>query len=113
MSSLLPIAISMGDPCGIGPEIIAKIWAAGDGSGCLVVGDCAVLARAAAALPLRPQTRRPQVARIADPADIDQLPPGVMPVWQAEAIAPGSLDDLPPGRVDPRAGAAAHAPISF
>ncbi|MEZ5738942.1 MAG: 4-hydroxythreonine-4-phosphate dehydrogenase PdxA [Burkholderiaceae bacterium] len=50
---LLPIAVTLGDPAGIGPEIVLKAlqaepWA----SGCIVVGDAANLARQAASLGL-------------------------------------------------------------
>lgn len=46
----LPIAITMGDPAGIGPEIIAKAFrdAPEVTAGCFVVGDLATLRRAAA-----------------------------------------------------------------
>jgi 4-hydroxythreonine-4-phosphate dehydrogenase len=45
----LPIAITMGDPAGIGPEIIVKAFthAPEVTAGCFVVGDVAVLRRAA------------------------------------------------------------------
>ncbi|WP_299647274.1 4-hydroxythreonine-4-phosphate dehydrogenase PdxA [Sphingomonas bacterium] len=36
---MLPLAVSMGDPAGIGPEIIGKAWAAGDLPPFVVVGD--------------------------------------------------------------------------
>jgi 4-hydroxythreonine-4-phosphate dehydrogenase len=44
-----PIAITMGDPAGIGPEIIAKAFcdAPDDLAGCVVVGDVATLRQAA------------------------------------------------------------------
>ncbi len=44
-----PLAITMGDPAGIGPEIIAKAFllAPTDLAGCVVVGDVATLRRAA------------------------------------------------------------------
>jgi 4-hydroxythreonine-4-phosphate dehydrogenase len=46
---VLPIAITMGDPAGIGPEIIVKAFADAPEltQGCFVVGDVAVLRRAA------------------------------------------------------------------
>jgi 4-hydroxythreonine-4-phosphate dehydrogenase len=46
----LPIAITMGDPAGIGPEIIAKAFrdAPEVTAGCFVVGDVAAIRRAAA-----------------------------------------------------------------
>ena len=46
-----PIAITMGDPAGIGPEIIARAFrdSAADTEGCFVAGDVATLHRAARA----------------------------------------------------------------
>jgi 4-hydroxy-L-threonine phosphate dehydrogenase PdxA len=44
-----PIAVSMGDPAGIGPEIIAKAWAARDTHALppfVAVGDARATARA-------------------------------------------------------------------
>ncbi len=49
-----PIILTMGDPTGVGPEIILKAWLAGDldrgGRPLLVAGDPAVLRRAAGVL---------------------------------------------------------------
>ena len=49
----LPLAITMGDACGIGPEIVLKCFAddAFDGDA-VVVGDAGILAREAARLGL-------------------------------------------------------------
>jgi 4-hydroxythreonine-4-phosphate dehydrogenase len=44
-----PIAISLGDPAGIGPEIVARALAERPDAELLVFGDTGVLARAAAA----------------------------------------------------------------
>jgi 4-hydroxythreonine-4-phosphate dehydrogenase len=44
-----PIAISLGDPAGIGPEVVARALAARPDADVLVFGDAGVLARAAAA----------------------------------------------------------------
>lgn len=41
-----PIAITMGDPNGIGPEIIVKAFAQGNLGDCLVIGDAARLSQA-------------------------------------------------------------------
>jgi 4-hydroxythreonine-4-phosphate dehydrogenase len=41
------IAITMGDPAGVGPEIIAKFFAARPGVPAFVIGDAGVMARAA------------------------------------------------------------------
>lgn len=52
-----PLALTLGDPAGVGPEIIVKAWRAlsADGPPFLVVGDAQALASAptAAGLPLR------------------------------------------------------------
>ncbi|MGV3571774.1 MAG: 4-hydroxythreonine-4-phosphate dehydrogenase PdxA [Ramlibacter sp.] len=86
-----PLAITMGDPAGIGPEIVARAFriAAGPARGCFVVGDVACLRRAAGwttdgglALP---------VAVIDSPAEALDAPPGCIPVLQVGAGAP-----LPP-----------------
>ena len=101
----LPIAITQGDACGIGPEIIAKLFRGGDAAGCFVVGDIAVMRRAAA------QTGGMlAVARIEQPADTFDLPAACIGVMQVEGIDPG-LHQAAQGRVDPRAGAAAAACI--
>ncbi|MEO7116325.1 MAG: 4-hydroxythreonine-4-phosphate dehydrogenase PdxA [Caldimonas sp.] len=100
-----PIALTMGDACGIGPEIVAAFCRTPDAAGCFVVGDVGVMRRAAAIaggfLP---------VARIESPADVASLPPDCLPVLQAEGL-PRDLLEAPIGRVDARAGAAAARSI--
>jgi 4-hydroxythreonine-4-phosphate dehydrogenase len=44
----LPIAVSMGDPAGIGLEIAAKAWAGGAQPAFFVIGDASAVARAGA-----------------------------------------------------------------
>jgi 4-hydroxythreonine-4-phosphate dehydrogenase len=83
-----PVALTMGDPAGIGPEIIAKL-ALDPGrpaTPLLVVGDRGVMARAFEALGA-PAPRSLEVLQVGEP-----LPA-----------------HLPPGRIDARAGAAAYA----
>src|SRR6185369_4706027 len=67
--SALPLAVTMGDACGIGPEIVAKWFRSDDAGNAFVVGDVGVLRRAAAAtggmLP---------VVAIDRPADVATLP---------------------------------------
>ena len=46
----LPVGITMGDPAGIGPEIVAKLFAEGLPAPCIVVGDVAIMQRAVAAI---------------------------------------------------------------
>ena len=48
-----PLAITMGDPNGVGPEIVLRAWSAGDlGDDVVVYGDAAVLRHGAALLGL-------------------------------------------------------------
>lgn len=98
-SSLL--AVTQGDACGIGPEIVAKLFRGPDASGCFVVGDLAVMRRAAAAT-----GGMLAVAPLDKPADAAAVPPNCIPVWQPEGLPP-DLAQAPLGRVDARAGAAA------
>jgi len=93
-----PIAITMGDPCGIGPEICAKLFAEGLPAPAVVVGDAALLRRTAEALGLDIA-----VCEIADAAEAAGAP-GELPVLGVGAL-PG---DLPIGGVDARAGRASY-----
>lgn len=95
-----PIAITLGDAAGIGPEIIAKAFRDAPEllAGCFVVGDVALMRRAAAwvqtggvSLP---------VARIDEPRQALQAPPRCVPVLQ-----PGPPAAVPePGRISAAAG---------
>jgi 4-hydroxythreonine-4-phosphate dehydrogenase len=98
----LPLLITMGDAAGIGPECIVRAYACGAASDALVVGDVGVLRRAAALLPGLP----PPVAVVEHPTDLDQVPPGCVPVLEPANLPPG-LAELAWGRVDARCGAAA------
>ena len=95
----------MGDACGIGPEIVARLFRTAEAAGAFVVGDVAGMRRAAAAtgglLPL---------ARIESADDLESVPPGCIAVLQVEGL-PAGLIDAPVGQVDARAGAAAAACI--
>lgn len=102
----LPLAISMGDACGIGPEIIASLWRREAPRDAVVVGDVAVLRRAVAAT-----GGGLAVARLGDVAELGRVPPRCLPVWQPEGL-PADLAAAPLGRVDARAGAAAAACIA-
>ena len=101
-----PVALTMGDACGIGPEIIAKLFREPLSAGCFVLGDVAVLRRAAAST-----GGLLAVARIERAADAWQVPPNCVPVLQVDGLAPDLLD-APIGQVDARAGAAAAACIT-
>lgn len=124
-----PLALTMGDACGIGPEILAQVFrggtggdagsesgadggagTGGDGGRCeaaaaFVLGDVGVMRRAAALtggmLP---------VASIEHPSEALACPRGCLPVLQVAGL-PGGLLDAPLGAVDARAGAAAAACI--
>ena len=101
----LPIAVTMGDACGIGPEIVAQAFRRGSAHGAFVLGDVAVMRRAAACTGgLLP------VLSIDAPADALDCPPRSLPVLQPAGM-PADLLDAPFGRPDARAGAAAAAAI--
>ncbi|MDP9043590.1 MAG: hypothetical protein M3O01_02170, partial [Pseudomonadota bacterium] len=70
-----PIAFTMGDVCGIGPEIVARLFAEGSAPGCVVIGDVAVLRRAVACI-----GARLAVARIDAAAEAMDSPTGCIPV---------------------------------
>jgi len=105
-SKSLPVALTMGDACGIGPEIIATLFRGADSAGCFVLGDVAVMRRAAALT-----GGMLAVARIEQPSDALQLPPNCVPMLQVDGLA-ADLLDAPLGQVDRRAGAAAAACIT-
>jgi 4-hydroxythreonine-4-phosphate dehydrogenase len=93
-----PIAVTMGDACGIGPEICVKMFAEGVSQAAFVVGDGGALSRAAGHMNLGLTIKRIHTAQEA------KLQAGVLSYLQI-----GSLpDDLVLGRVDARAGQAAH-----
>ena len=102
----LPVALTMGDACGIGPEIIAKLFRTPASAGCVVLGDVAVMRRAAAAT-----GGLLAVARVECAADAQGAPPNCVPVLQVDGLA-ADLAAVPLGRVDARAGAAAAACIA-
>ena len=93
------LLITLGDPSGIGPEIVAKAVACGHAEGCVVVGDPGTLARA---LEAHAPGWRADVVDAPRGAD-----GGVVPV-----LAAGTLDrPAPIGAVTAEAGRAAHEAI--
>ncbi len=101
----LPLLITMGDPAGIGPEIIAKAYAQAPDAlaGCLVVGDVAAMRRGAASAASAGGELPLPVAELASLDQAYQLPPGCLGVWQG-----CDLPQLPPwGRISAEAGRAA------
>lgn len=79
---MLPIAITQGDPAGIGPEIVAKAFREAPDvlQGCFAVGDLATLRRAAACITTDGQPPLP-VAELASPDEALRAPPRCLPVW--------------------------------
>ncbi len=94
------VAVTMGDPAGIGPEIIAKTFADPgfrEQNRALVVGDATIMERAVRLLGLGVRVNvvaGPGEARFEEKA-LDVLQTGELP------------EDLPFGKLDARAGAAA------
>lgn len=101
MTTRSPIAITQGDACGIGPEIIAKLFRGPQSTGCFVIGDVAVQRRAVAWT-----GGGLAVAAIEHAADALAVPPGCIPVLAPPGL-PADLAAAPVGQVDARAGAAA------
>lgn len=106
-----PIAITLGDPCGIGPEIILKAFAAGLPAPAVVVGDPGLLRREAERLrlPLEIRTIASAEALAGSGAEASCAgPTATVPVIATTALP----DDLPVGAVDARAGDAAYRCIA-
>lgn len=104
-ASLPLLAVTMGDACGIGPEIIAKWW-----QGCpaaLVIGCPAVMRRAVLSVGRGAELR---VVPVASVGDVAGLVAGDMAVLAPPGL-PGDVIDAPLGQIDERAGRAAAASI--
>ena len=105
MPDPMPFALTLGDPAGIGPELICKLAVdpARVAVPLLVIGDVAILRRAA-----RIVAPALEIIAAADPADALSVPAGALAVLPlVEALPP----DLPFGKIDARAGAAAYASL--
>ena len=97
--SHLPIAITLGDPCGIGPEIVAKLFA--DGlplPPAIILGDETLLRRAIHLLHLPLKTRNIESPEAA------QFGTGLVNIIELSHLP----EDLPFGQLDARAGRAAY-----
>lgn len=92
-----PLAITMGDPSGIGPEIVAKLFLENDGTRAVVLGDPAIL--------------RETVRRLGFPVCVKAITSAADAAGKAhciDVIGVGTLPaDLPIGRTDARSGQAA------
>jgi 4-hydroxythreonine-4-phosphate dehydrogenase len=100
-STLAPVAITLGDPCGIGPEIIAKAFrdAPEVTGGCFVAGDLAVMRHAAQMVSGPGQPALP-IALLVSPADLRAVPPRCIPLLQVGQVAA----PMPMGEVNAAAG---------
>ncbi|MDA8522122.1 4-hydroxythreonine-4-phosphate dehydrogenase PdxA [Acidovorax sp. NCPPB 4044] len=98
------LAITQGDPAGIGPEIVARAFrdAPGDLRNCFVAGDVETLRRAARCI-ARPGEPSLPVAVLASPAEARTAPPRCLPVLPL----PGLPGPVPFGAVSAEAGRAA------
>ncbi len=94
-----PIGITMGDPAGVGPEIVARLFAARPPPRALVIGDPGTLRRAIGVVGADLRLRE-----IATPADAAVTP------GRIDVLADGVLPTPPAfGRIDAAAGAAGFA----
>ena len=100
-ASTKAIAITLGDPAGIGPEIVARTFAQEPQltQGCFAVGDLACLRRGAAIA--AGQEPPLAIAVIDDPAELAGVPPRCIPLLQV-----GAPQSEPPllGQVSAAAG---------
>jgi 4-hydroxythreonine-4-phosphate dehydrogenase len=95
----LPIAITMGDACGIGPEIIAKLYVdATPIPPTLVLGDEGIMKRAIRLLAL------PVTLRVIDSPEDFQFASNTINIISLSQLP----EDLPLGQLDARAGKAAY-----
>lgn len=103
--SAAPLALTLGDAAGIGPEIVVKLHTAGLPAPCVVYGDAGALRRACVSLhaPL-------SVVELDDVSALttDAQKAGCLFVRPTQPALP---DDLPMGRIDARAGQAAYAAL--
>ena len=91
-----PVVLTMGDPAGIGPEILLRAFEQGALKGCVVIADAAVMRRAGGGM----------TAVISSPDDLGLVPPGCLPLIVPPDL-PEGLESLALGVVDARNGAAA------
>jgi len=103
-STHLPIAITMGDAAGIGPEIIVRAFQTSpqDTTGCFVVGDVATLRRAAAVVAGRGVPL--PVAVLTDAQEALSCPPQCVPVLPIESAVMTGVQPVPFGQLSAQAG---------
>jgi 4-hydroxythreonine-4-phosphate dehydrogenase len=105
-----PIALTQGDPAGIGGEIIARLYREHPEElpGCFVVGDLLHLRRSAQAI-LAPGEASLPIALIDSPAQALGVPPRCIPLLATSSAA----SPVPWGRVDARAGRIAADAVTW
>ncbi len=100
------IALTPGDPCGIGPEIIARTFlndalnskSPHDTRHCFVAGDFQIMATASSLV--NPDGDQLKLCLIQKPAEASEVPAGVMPVLQVANVNAY----LPWGQINAEAG---------
>jgi 4-hydroxythreonine-4-phosphate dehydrogenase len=110
---LAPVVITLGDALGIGPEITVRAFLGGrtgPPGQTLVIGEPAVLRRAAAVWRQRADVPELPIAVIETVADLAEVPPGALPVLLPSWRCP-ELGQAPWGTVDARCGRLAAACI--
>lgn len=105
-----PLAITMGDPAGIGPEIVVKAFreAPDLARGAFVAGDVGCMRRAASLL-AGPGAPPLPIVVIDDPAEALSAPPGCVPVLQVV----DSVPEVVLGQVSAAAGRAAGDAVTW
>ncbi|MCU1503561.1 MAG: 4-hydroxythreonine-4-phosphate dehydrogenase PdxA [Ilumatobacteraceae bacterium] len=106
----VPMAITMGDPSGVGPEIVLRSFAAGDLDDDVVVyGDAAILRHGATLLGLDVELHVVNDGHDVHDGDRDDRSPGRRPrALQVVDLGLLAAGDHAPGALDRRAGAAAR-----
>ncbi|MES2950600.1 MAG: 4-hydroxythreonine-4-phosphate dehydrogenase PdxA [Pseudomonadota bacterium] len=110
IATLKPIAITMGDAAGIGPEIIAKAFRDQPALmyDCFVVGDVDTMRRAARVVAFEGRPALP-VAVITEAHQVQEVPPHCIPVLQIGAV----LEPIQWGVVSNVAGALAGHSVEW
>ena len=105
--NITPLALTLGDAAGIGPEIVIKLHLGGLPAPCVVYGDAGALRRAVAALeaPLR-------VIELTDVSTLATYAHEVGCLF-VRPTYPALPENLPLGRVDARAGQSAYDALCF
>jgi len=98
----LPIALTLGDPAGIGPEIVVKLHDEGLPAPCIVYGDMPALVRACLMLGIGLDIVPVDIE--SDPGLLEHAPRRML----VRPTSPALPRDLPLGLVDARAGQSAY-----